>query len=78
MKIPKKWTTKEGVKIWIKDMSNSHLLNSINMIEKNTEKYNQEVWLCDLDGFNPRYYEIDLSENPKYIALTLEKERRGL
>ena len=35
------WGTKSGDSIAIKDMSNSHLTNSVRYIESNIEKYNQ-------------------------------------
>jgi len=32
-----KWTTKEGKKMWIKDMSDSHILNCLKMLKKFAE-----------------------------------------
>ena len=80
MGLPKKWKMKDGTKIYIKDMTTSHIENCIKLIEKQVEEHNVEVWSCDLDGFNPRFYEIDLSEygeHPLHTALVNELDKRS-
>lgn len=36
------WVTKNGDKIALKDMSNTHLINAIKMLQKNTEEREAE------------------------------------
>lgn len=39
------WTTRNGRKIPIKEMSNNHLLNTINMLEGDNLSLLEEAWL---------------------------------
>lgn len=36
------WVTKNGDKVALKDMSNTHLINAIKMLQKNTEEREAE------------------------------------
>ena len=38
------WETKEGKSIPIKDMTDTHLVNTFNMLERNKAKAEQEDW----------------------------------
>lgn len=36
------WTTRTGEKIPVKEMTDTHLLNTINMLNKNANEYNED------------------------------------
>lgn len=40
---PGVWTTREGVEMWIRDMTDSHLTNSIRMLERNTKRATEDA-----------------------------------
>jgi hypothetical protein len=58
---PRVWTTREGVEIYIKDMTDKHLINSLRMLERNTEAGRQkaiamgELFLTTLQGDMAQY-----------------------
>jgi hypothetical protein len=58
---PRVWTTREGVEIYIKDMTDKHLVNSLRMLERNTEAGRQkaiamgELFLTTLRGEQAQY-----------------------
>lgn len=41
------WTTKNGQQIALKDMSDAHLVNTINMIYRNNNHKASDEWLSD-------------------------------
>jgi hypothetical protein len=77
----KKWTTKDGTKIRIKDMTDSHLLNTLRLLERTASLMIVEC-PCDGDkdwcfcGRNRHYEPEDLT--PLYFDLKKEAVRRGL
>ncbi len=49
----RKWKMKNGQKIWIKDMEDSHLLNTLKLLQRNAwavESYNSKVALLALQS----------------------------
>jgi len=89
-KITKKWEMKGGTKIRICDMQDSHLINTINMVERNA-KYicNAEMEACmslDFQGEMAQMhqdqflatasYEMFLPEI--YYSLLEERDRRNI
>lgn len=84
----KMWTQKNGQKIRIKDMDDKHLINTIRMLERNSQYYLNEaiLGLCSLQGEMAIYYaeqEIDrlIGEpclHPLYEDLVEEAMKRDL
>jgi hypothetical protein len=80
------WETKDGIKIQIEDMEDSHLINTIKMIERNAFEgfyENEPVAVTENMGDMASYYaeqqtppKIDL--HVSYSALVYEAYKRGL
>jgi hypothetical protein len=91
-KVTKIWTKKDGSKIRICDMTDSHLTNTIKMLERNAREHECEALGCfpSFQGEMAQYYAelawdsiaengIDPNEiTPLYDDLLLEKQRRNL
>lgn len=87
-KVTKKWTMKNGQKIRICDMADSHLLNTIAFCERNHREMQRLAPFPDFGGEMAQMYaERDwdrLQESgpeethPLYLELHAEAERRGL
>ena len=79
------WTTKDGTKIRICDMEESHIINCIRMLERNLDKYKSGVDYPMLQGeiaqeTAERAYEnlMELTAEDAYpIYSKLEKELLG-
>ena len=63
------WTTADGEEIFIKDMGSQHIRNCIKMLERNLEKYPDDmehIAYCYIDLFNAelskRYPPVDPAE----------------
>ena len=64
------WTTKDGTKIRIMDMSDSHLLNTIKMLERVTEA---RRIIAIQDGWNALF-----SVQGEYASMMIEQEVNAL
>lgn len=64
------WVTKEGQRIKIKDMTDSHILNTIRMLERNAKIY-QEVMI-------PQAYAVLSSMRGEGAQFCMEQEIRSL
>lgn len=77
----KMWTTKTGQKIRIKDMTDSHLTNTIRLLERNADAAEA---MCPCDGdkgwcfCGPLTYVEPSQLSPLYGDLVAEATRRGL
>lgn len=84
----KKWTTKEGVKIRIKDMTDGHLVNTIRMLERvHASNIEMAMWeYATVQGEMAQYYmeqAIDemfkeSCDHPLYGDMVEEAEKRKL
>jgi hypothetical protein len=79
------WVTKSGHEIHIKNMSYLHLKNSIQMLKRNTQEYNQlkqRAWMrsfVDMFGFPGELPETPVSTlYPEYKILLKEFKQRKL
>lgn len=72
------WVMKDGTKIKIKNMETSHIKNCVKMLERKYKEHNNDLdhfWF-ELDGFNPEFHKVDLSECPYLLAFEKELEKR--
>lgn len=69
MKSTKRWTQRDGTKIHICDMSDTHLINTINMLVRKTKEYHAmelnaaysiQSGLCSQDSMAAYYIESDI------------------
>lgn len=87
-KVTKKWTQKDGTKIRICDMKDSHLLNSIKMLNRMVETERATLWYPCFQGEMAQFYAEQEYENfmsddecayPEiYWDLINDADRRGL
>ena len=87
-KVTKQWTTRDGTRIRICDMTDAHLINTINMLKrahvKETESAFAFAGMCR--GDMATYYADGVAESmlheesvhPLYDDLLADAERRGL
>jgi hypothetical protein len=69
------WQTKDGREIRVRDMTDSHLLNTIHMIRRKVVAIQEET--VKLYGLPlPQY--TDLVDNNMWKSLNRERRRRGL
>lgn len=70
------WTTKDGRRLKIQEMTDQHLINTIRYVERNQYKYvmcfgggsGEDVW----------YEEKEIDLMPQYLDMRREAYRRGL
>lgn len=86
----KLWTTREGTKIRIKDMSDSHLCNTIHMLERSYARTIEEAYSFSgtlhgemaellMDNEISRLEEGFIENRyPIYADMRVEADRRGL
>ena len=84
----KKWRTKEGIKIRIKDMDNNHLLNTIALIKRNVIKFQMNIPAPCFQGEMADYFanqeydrlvSADIGELiPIYDDMIIEAKKRGI
>jgi hypothetical protein len=85
----KQWTCKDGRKIRIKDMDDKHLMNTIRMLERNSEYYFCDMFMsmATVNGDMATYFleqemdnmiEDDIIMHPLYEDLLEEANRRKL
>lgn len=75
MGLPRKWTTKDGTKIWIKDMDVDHIVNCLKMLDRMSGLVESHIVYDISDG--PAWSEwVDYSEYPIYKALEKELDKR--
>lgn len=87
-KITKKWKKKDGTKIRICDMEDSHLLNAIKMLDKMADTAKLEIPYPNFNGemaqwFAEQEYDRMLEATPEYFFpiyedLYNEAERREI
>lgn len=71
------WMTREGKVIRISSMTNSHLQNTINMLERNVEAYRQEMaeeLIRDISGIVGEMAEYQLEGELTYLANMSDEE----
>lgn len=81
-----KWTQKNGIEIEISQMSDSHLLNTIKLIEKKSDEGAEVVDVCGYEGDDDFmtgdvYFvkgENYLNRVPEYRELIKEANERNL
>ena len=84
----KVWTTKDGQKILIEEMTDQHLLNTIAFLERVHQEEIAAAWSClsTLRGEMAQFYcendidklESEESNHPQYDDLVEEAMSRGL
>jgi hypothetical protein len=75
----KTWTTSNGAKIKIKDMSDTHIFNTIKMLQKLAEK-SRNAWLEEFDIISSYGLDEFIENQPyygSYKSLCEEYKRRG-
>lgn len=54
MGLPRKWKTRDGTKIWIKDMETDHIYNCLRMLDRRTGLVETMVGVWDI-SMGPDY-----------------------
>ena len=74
MGLPRKWKTRDGRNLWIKDMTTQHIENTLGMYERMSEELVPVGGVWDIDDIEFDY--IDYTDSPIFEALEKEYKKR--
>jgi hypothetical protein len=88
MTLPRKWKTKDGRKLWIKDMTTSHIRNCMRLLDRSKDNAIFNVLSLPYpngemaqDCFDRELDELENAETadlyPVYTSFVKELEKRG-